>query len=430
MLLSLNLSQNMNSITKYFDSLDYQCPSIKCNDKIYNELSQNIYFHMTVAGTHIEAPILLSQKLCSIIQLCIPEDHIYLIVHQPGNVESKTETDNKYNKNDKKDKFKKRNTVIMNQIIEIIRESGISDDHVIIWTGIFDANEKMKHSYNQLTKFKSQNKFIYHTDLDEFPENTTFLQALEEMFTTGCDAIHATWTDRLSLDGSLHKMNSNTSVMVQFPLRCQMSEQFVGYSYTSKTIAYRSVYRVDGGQHHVWCDRDGRTRNEKLEMIQQGSVSSEIDYKDPYWNRERACSQHIRDRNKHKDMDFISSHLTAATTRPKYCKTNVLLDHYKWTYGLASYLYQRAISYKKKGLHWWRDSRDILLHLRHHNGSLCVKCKEPVCKIAKTNQALDYDDNLVFYSRKDHYGQKDKNKHKSKSGKGKKITKSTASSSK
>ncbi len=403
------MSESMNSIAKYFNSLDYQCESVICNNKIYKALSEDVYFHMTIAGTHVEAPTILSQKLCSILQLCIPEDHIYLIVQQP----KYEEVEKKENINNKKKKKKKKNIMfedmkIMNETIQIIKESGVLDEHVMIWTGTFDANEKMKHSYNQLKYIKSQNKFILHTDLDEFPESITFLKALEEMFSTGCDAIHGTWMDRVSLDGSLKKMNANISIDSQFPLRCHMSEQFVGYSYTSKTIAYRSVYRVDGGQHHVWCDRDGKTRKEKLEMIQQGTVPSEIDYHDPYWNRERACLQHIRARNKHKDMDFITSHLTAATSRPKYCKTNVLLDHYKWTYGLAQYLYQRAISYKQRGLHWWRDSRDILLHLRHHKGSVCVHCKEAACVSAATSQAVKYNDDLTFYGRRDHYGRKRK----------------------
>jgi len=154
----------------------------------------------------------------------------------------------------------------------------------------------------------------------------------------------------------------------------------------------------------VWCDRDGRTRSEKMDMIKSGNVPASPDYDDPYWNKNRACEQHIKSRNKRNELNFIMSYLQSVNHRPRYCKNTVILDHYKWTHGLYQYLHKRAVQYKKKGLHWWKDSRDILLHMRHHNQSICVTCSEPQCINTLTNTPVNYDEEKVFFGRRDHYG--------------------------
>ena len=69
-----------------------------------------------------------------------------------------------------------------------------------------------------------------------------------------CHSVIGFWRDRVSLNGnlSLVKLTSEQTLHDQFPLRCHISENFVGGGMTKKTILYKSNLRVDGGQHQVY----------------------------------------------------------------------------------------------------------------------------------------------------------------------------------
>ena len=57
----------------------------------------------------------------------------------------------------------------------------------------------------------------------------------------------------MSENGTLSRvqLSSENTLHDQFPLRCHISENFVGGGMTKKTILYKSNLRVDGGQHQV-----------------------------------------------------------------------------------------------------------------------------------------------------------------------------------
>jgi hypothetical protein len=78
--------------------------------------------------------------------------------------------------------------------------------------------------------------------------------------------------------------------------------------------------QIDGGQHDLWCDREG-------DLKLNG-----------YWNKSKACTEHIVGRNKAKLTAFIMPHLAGVNRRPKYCKQEVVVDHYKFLFGIEAYL--------------------------------------------------------------------------------------------
>ena len=61
------------------------------------------------------------------------------------------------------------------------------------------------------------------------------------------------WRDRVSIDGELTpvRLSSEQTLHDQYPLRCLISENFVGGGMTKKTVLYKGNLRVDGGQHQV-----------------------------------------------------------------------------------------------------------------------------------------------------------------------------------
>lgn len=244
------------------------------------------------------------------------------------------------------------------------------------WTGSFDPSAKMRHSFTEFKGITSRDSIVYHTDLDEIPDSRSFGRALEELDRGECDAILGFWRDRVEENGKLNKVDissSSKSLHEQFPLRCHISENFVGGGMTKKTLAYRANLRVDGGQHQVWCSKLGKKElKDNLDMYKMHlekskgySPHEEEFYRGKY---EQTCIDHIEDRSKEDLKDYIMSHLPYNTITPRYCKTSVLIDHFKFIDGLRKYLYDRMKTYKQKKLTWWRDSARFLRFIRLHKG--------------------------------------------------------------
>ena len=40
---------------------------------------------------------------------------------------------------------------------------------------------------------------------------------------------------------------------------------------------------------------------------------------------------------------------------------------------------ERTKTYRMLGFHWWKDSREILLHIKGMGGRMCVECKDALC---------------------------------------------------
>lgn len=111
------------------------------------------------------------------------------------------------------------------------------------WPGNFTANTKMVESYKILNETvpPDYNRLIYHTDIDEIPDQFLFKKALKEVRQGKCDVIGGTWKDRASLDGTLSAINihDDISLDMQFPLRCSISKNIVKGGMTRKTFIYR-----------------------------------------------------------------------------------------------------------------------------------------------------------------------------------------------
>ena len=120
------------------------------------------------------------------------------------------------------------------------------------------------------------NNFFYHTDLDEIPDSVQLSKALRELSSGNCDAVRAIWRERATLDGKLTDIDLGTKInplagdrgfysdgalglYSQYPLRCNISANFMVPFTTRKIIVYRSNMRLTSGQHDVWCDKPSKT---------------------------------------------------------------------------------------------------------------------------------------------------------------------------
>ena len=67
-------------------------------------------------------------------------------------------------------------------------------------------------------------------------------------------------------------------------------------------------------------------------------------------------------------------------TKPRMCKTEVVIDHYKFIAGVSKHLMERMNSYRKLGLKWWKQSLEILKDIKANEGRICtVRCPKYKC---------------------------------------------------
>jgi len=312
------------------------------------------FVHMVVGTEHASALHLLMYRVCDFTKQCIGRSNMRIVLHN-----KKTSTSKRHR-----------------EAVSFLQHLGIrpADE----WNGTFTADAKMAASYSALRGLHSHDTMILQMDVDEEPDPVLFNQALREIEAQKCDAVFAFWQDRLALGGNLSHVTlagpgGATPLVEQFPLQCDLSAKVVRGGKTTKTIAYRADARLDGGQHDVWCDRSGGSGS-------GGGGKS--------WNKTRACAQHAHDRAKSKLLPLILAHTPNLQTRPRYCRTKVPLRHYKFLHGVQEHLARRMESYRRLGLHWWRDSRLFLEHLRSHGGRVCVECTGMGCVDTRTGQRV------------------------------------------
>jgi len=332
-----------------FEFEGFKCRPVPCPRDL--TMLHSAFAHMVVGTAHESAIPLLVHRVCGLLQQCVDPKRMRLVLHD---THSRSDSRSRREQVEKARRFLGRMSV-----------------PYVPWNGTFSADSKMSKSFETLRGIHAHDTVILQMDVDEEPDMAKFNQALGELEAQRCDAVYAYWQDRLADNGTLASVELTGAPLVeQFPLQCDLSGQVVRGGKTSKTIAYRADSRLDGGQHDVWCDRPGkRDRSSK-------------------WNKTSACAQHAHDRAKSRLLPLVLANVPNLAARPRYCHTKVPLRHYKFTRGVDAYLEERMTSYRKQGLHWWRDSKLFVEHLRSHGGRVCVECQGMKCVDTRTGTRL------------------------------------------
>ena len=338
-----------------FEYEGFVCPPAACPLGV--TMLHSAYVHMVVGTDHASALPLLVHRVCGLVQQCVDKTRMRIVLHS---------TSGSTSQDAKAQRFLRSLSAPFTT-----------------WNGTFSADSKMTKSFDTLRGIHAHDTLVLQMDVDEEPEAAKFNQALRELEAQHCDAVFAYWQDRLALEGNLSHVALSAPLSEQFPLRCDLSGQVVRGGKTTKTIAYRADARLDGGQHDVWCDRSGSGSGSGSGGGGGGSGRA--------WNRTRACAEHAHDRAKSRLLPLILAHTPNLRARPRYCPTKVPLRHFKFVRGVEEHLSRRAASYKRQGLHWWKDSKLFVEHLRAHGGRVCVHCPGMRCVDTRTGAPLAED---------------------------------------
>jgi hypothetical protein len=260
----------------------------------------------------------------------------------------------------------------------------------------------MMRTLTALRHLNSTDSVVYHSDLDEFPDRRRLAVALKELRAGTCDFIVGFWRDRVARFGQPAEVSLASPLAEQYPMACQFSSKFMPRRTTQKTLVYRASLRASSGQHSVWCDvstgtprhasttsrssgravgiRGGRHGADAAEDRRRRLATSRPPRHTTAWNQTASCLRHLAMRaDKSAPARAILALLPTHRTKPRQCRTRVPIDHYKFVSGVELYLFRRAVHYKRLGLGWWRQSYEILDHMRQHGGRICVDCPEINC---------------------------------------------------
>jgi len=371
-----------NSTVFVMQDINFECQMKTCK---HANIMANTAFHMVVGTSHDNYFALFVHRVCEAFQKCIPPNNFRIVLQTSS---------------------KDRNEEYA-PAVRFLEKLNID---YTLWVGVFTADTKMVNTFQALEGDKDPHFFVYQTDFDEVPDPVTFNRALKELQSGSCDAIVGRWVDRLAPGGQLNNvaLKGRWSLSDQFPLRCRISTNFVGMR-IEKVLMYNSMYRLDGGHHEIWCSPRSGAGSDSLKKLRHSVEEEQIlafnDMSDDVLVRnntkayESICEKHIVGREKSKFSMEIRGALSNTSFPARYCKTIVAIDHFKFVGGIKQYLDTRWRTYKTKGLHWWRDSYKMLVHIERHNQTICTTCSSSKCVDTSGGKLkrVEVDPSKVFY---------------------------------
>ena len=417
--LSSSLSSSARTYSMGFRSRAYNftCPSVHCPSTAARDV---MYMHAIAGVEHRSSFPLLVHRVCEALMWCIPPARFYIVLqtpvepaqaavdarvlyrprprHPPAAVAAAAADDTTTSQQQQR--------AVVDRGVRFLTAVGVVPT---LWEGAFTSDNKMMRTLTTLRHLNDSDSFIYHADLDEFPDRRRLAHALTELRAGTCDVIVGFWRDRVTRVGHPAEVTLAGPLAEQFPMACQFSSKFMPRRTTQKTLVYRASLRASSGQHSVWCDVfSGGTRRKSSSASGAGAnrrgATLGAGAEDPgpgdrrrlaasrprarrppaeAWNQTKACMRHLAMRaDKSAPARAILSLLPTHRRKPRQCRTRVPIDHYKFVSGVEMYLFKRAVHYKRLGLGWWRQSYEIIDHMRQHGGRICVECPEMNCTLA------------------------------------------------
>ncbi|KAF4673421.1 hypothetical protein FOL47_010573 [Perkinsus chesapeaki] len=215
--------------------------------------------------------------------------------------------------------------------------------------------EKKRNAMIENTKNLSEmSDWIVHADSDQFheiPGNNidSFLRSVED---EGYNAVYGNYVDRVAQDGSLPLVSATPTIFSQFPLACDVTKKIVGIDVPQKVLAFRAFLRANRG--------GGKVKDESLACVYPTLLKSH------HFKWVKQVKEKLERRVETADI-LLATQLAEGVLGPLW----VVMSRYK-----------------RKGYGWWRQSANVLEHLKQHNSRLCVNCSELSCIIANTTEQV------------------------------------------
>ena len=184
-----------------------------------------------------------------------------------------------------------------------------------------------------------------------------------------------------SLDGSLVNVTMGGNLHKQFPLQCEI-KKFLEKAAHKKIVLYRAPFRPEVGNHRLRCQRAYSVK----QCLQKKLRFEELYPTMPHTPRQ--CSSRIMpvligDSSKSPLLSAPGSGQSSAFghSNKKDEEYSLPIAHYKYVWGLKSYLEERVRVFKEHKIRWYKESQQLLDHIEHNNGKICVKCPEVNCAV-------------------------------------------------
>lgn len=233
-----------------------------------------------------------------------------------------------------------------------------------VWTREFDTYSINNVRRLMLVDVTTRDKFIWQVDSDEFVPLDAMKAIMRSAISSalylpndGCSFFKGDLIDRLPIDGSLVNITINTNLETDFPLACDIKKEMEKAEFR-KLILYAGDQRPWIGNHKLLCE---------------GEVNA------------TSCYDTMRQKvNKHLFPSMpVPQHIPTGCLlydRNLRMKLSVVINHYKYVWGVEEYLANRVKRFKEKKIKWASESEDYLKAMRDNGGIIDVHDPTYHCK--------------------------------------------------
>lgn len=287
------------------------------------EGSENIYFHAIFEMTRPSSYPLFVHQICRALYMCIPTQQFRIALHRP--------TNGPY--------------YIFDRSVNFILSKGIN---YRVWEQQFDTISINFLRNIMLRDIFLPSNIIWQADADEFVDLQQFGSMITNMLERpDCDYFRGDLVDRLPRSGALINITMRTDLSKAFELRCDI-KQIMEKAEFRKLILYRGDQRPWLGNHRLFCDRK--------------------------FHNVTGCIKYMSERIPQKlfKMTPIPAKLPVACQLTGLNSKNIVIDHYKYVWGVQDYLEKRIDAFQKKKISWASESVKALHVLQSNNGKIDV----------------------------------------------------------
>jgi hypothetical protein len=291
-----------------------------------------------------------------VLAACVPPENFRVIIHTVGAIKSDLDV-----------------------ATDFLDYNGIK---FLRWKSEFDSAAAQYTRLHALQAVNRSDQLILQADIDEFPDlsHLKFMSETLLQKESPCDVFSGILLDRLPRDGSLQNVSHNDDLDKKFPLRCEVKKTLEKAAH-KKIVLYRASFRSEVGNHRLRCQRA---------FSVDDCLRKKLRYEELYpkmTHTPRQCSSRIMpvligDVSKSPLLHAPGAGQSSGFghTDNKIQDNSILIDHFKYVWGLQSYLEHRVEIFKKRKIYWYKESQNLLNHLQHNGGRICTECTELNCK--------------------------------------------------
>jgi hypothetical protein len=321
--------------------------------------ARRVYFHAIFDLLRPSSLPLLAHQVCRAMAHCIAPQNFRVILHAADAIVNDLSVAKKF-----------------------LFDFGITP---FLWRSVFLSSTSSYARLHALEGINASDSLILQSDIDEFPDFSHLKVMVSSLLAPDapCDVFTGVLHERLARSGDLINITLGTPLGATFPLRCDIKKS-MQKDRMKKIVMYRASFRPDMGNHRMRCQRAFSVEECNRKASRYSHMYPRMTHL-PRQCESRTLPVLVGDSS--KSLLFRSHSVGQKSSfgdadinqKPLYA---LPIDHYKFVWGLESYLSRRVKNSRALNVSWYREFQQLLHYLDHQDGSVCLDCGDVHCEEA------------------------------------------------